>query len=436
LPKKIEGTTQTRVITTTTENGGEEQRDPRALSQVSPQNESFFEKLSAIPESEWAGKHTSVTVYRKDPPADPQRPDRTTYAFKKESAFSEDFVASRFGGGVYEYWFKEGTDLKSRGFFSIGGAPKPPTLWNVAGGMPQAPAVPGSVGAEKSPELVGLLKDMMDKLNSGASTEQLKATFRDAQDVMKTTYTESLKNLASKDHDGDMLDRMIKLGVLKTVGGSSSLIETITVLKELGLVGEKKEDLLDQIEKIKTIGDVLGWSKGGGGDDDWRISLARNLPDVLGGIERVTVNIVNAIQQSKGQPGASIAPAAAQPGQQSPQNANPPQNAAQPQNPQEVTPQAQQAALDAFIKTKLVQFFTQRSGKVKSDEVMTLEEVVNWMDHTAPEMVDYLSSLPADVVAAQVSKDGILAQITNDPDGKKWIAELLKEMKAEAVGAE
>lgn len=429
MPKRVEGATQRKIIETTTQTvGAEESQDPRSLSQTSPQNEAFFESMEAIPETEWQDKHLSVTVYRREPPADPQRPDRTTYAFKKESLFSPAYVASNFGGGVFEYWFKEGTALKTRGFFSIGGAPKPPSLWNVSGSVVQ-PAAGASVPAEKTVELTALLKDAMDKLNSGAGIEQMKSSFATIQDMMRDAYSASLKGIAERNPDGDMLDRLIKMGVIKTGNNNSSnLVETITVLKELGLVGEKKEDLLDQIEKLKTIGDVLGWNRGGaGGDEDWRVSLARNLPDVLGGIERVTMNIVSAIQQAKG-----TAPAI-QPG-------NPPAQppATQPaatQPPQGITPEAQQAALDAFIKTKLVEFFQARPGAVDSAQEIAVEEVVNWLDHTAPAMIDYLSALPADVIVTQISGDPILRTISVDPAGKKWITDLLKEMKAEPVEA-
>lgn len=416
MPRQVNASTQRKIIETTIENAAGEEQDPRVVSAQSPQNEDFFQMIADIPATDWTNKRISITVYRKEPPVDTQRPDRASFAFKKETAFDESYVSGRYGGGLYEYWFKEGGNLKARGFFVIGGAPKSPAEWNQEAKLQPA----AFAGGEKNSELVSVIKDLIAKAQN---PDEMRKSMENALEIMKTAYMKSAETVAAQRGTGDAdgfdkaIDRLVKLGLLKTGNSQDNMLQTIAMLKELGLVGDKREDLLDQIEKIKAIGDVLGWSGGrGAGDEDWRIALTRSAPDILGGLERITTNIVQAIQAGRGQPVQQNPPA------QPPATQPPPAQLPA----QQVSQQAMQQALDGLVKGKLIEFYR--------DEIEP-EEVVMWLELTAPAMVDDLKKFDADQVHKFFLTDPLLQEIGKEPGCKLWIEKILKEMKAEPVGA-
>ena len=289
-----------KVVTT------EEYQSPEAPPQPSGEypDEDVFEYMAAIPQEERA--NTKIYVYQVEPSVSRvEGAPAYLKIFSGESPFTyEDLKklapqAVRFRSKIFR------PNAEPKIFPNIFVAPQ------AVQPVPQKP-----VPAEGGPELVTLLKDMIDKSNSGAGVDQLKESFHHIQEMMRTSYTESLRTIAQQKPEGEagMIDKLIKLGLLKTGNDQGGILETVGVLKQLGLIGEKREDVFDQIEKLKTMGELLGWSTGGhgGGEDDWRISLAKNAPDILGGIERVTLNIVQAIQQAR-VPAGTVPPPALNP---------------------------------------------------------------------------------------------------------------------------
>jgi len=63
------------------------------------------------------------------------------------------------------------------------------------------------------------------------------------------------------------------------------------------------------------------------------------------------------------------------------------------------------------------------------------EDVVMWLEMTAPQMVDYLKQFEPDQVHAFFLNDPLLSEIGKEEKCKMWIRGLLREIKAEPVGA-
>jgi len=384
-----------------------ENQGPRPEDQIgeTPGDISLWDYMKALPEEEW--QRQTVYVYQTHPSVT-RKDGEPAYLERFGAPFDEDVIRALAPmGSKFKAIVKRVGQVPLN--FSFAMVPR----------HTAAAYAPPANPADKGNDMVTLLKEMIEKSNSGAGVDQLKESFSHIQEMMRSSYTESLKTIAQQKPEGEagLIDKLVKLGVIKT-GGQGGILETVGVLKQLGLIGEKREDVFDQIEKLKTMGELLGWSTGGhgGADDDWRISLAKNAPDILGGIERVTLNIVQAIQQARAPQGA--------PPPNAPGDAQKPALAAQ--QPEPIPASVMQAALDSLVKSKLIQFYK---------EEIEPEEVVAWLDLTAPEMVDYLKKFEPEQVHAFFKTDTILSQIASEEKCKPWIEKILAEMKAEPVEA-
>jgi hypothetical protein len=241
--------------------------------------EDFWKYIQSLTDDDWKTHH--VTLYRY--PLGQPKPDklgRYVKTYKHGSPLlSEEQIFEEFGGSQYTALLKGPKDGRSwmliaTHSWEMDGPSKNP--WQVstaAAGVPSNSDLASTLqvvlqnlkAAERSPNLGGdpALKESI------ALIQQLTAAMPKPEGVK-----ELVAGLASlKALTGDS-------------GGKNSIIETIQVLKELGLVGEKRRSLSEELKDILEIAASVGGNGGGGGGRiDWPTALVQNLPGIL---EKVT----------------------------------------------------------------------------------------------------------------------------------------------------
>ncbi len=369
-----------------------------------PGDVDLWDYMRSLPETEW--QKTTIYLYQIEPSVT-RKEGEPAYLKKFGGPFDEDAVRQIAPQGTrFKAIAKRVGEAPTNFFFAM--VPQP--------GVAAQPAA-----AQSSNELVPLLKELIAKAQSG-NTEEMLATFRQAKEIMNTTYTESLKTVAAQkgDPEGQLLDKLVKLGLIGGRGGEGGgLLETITALKSLGLIDTERKSPLDQLLELKDVARTFFGGGGSGDDDDWKKILARSAPDWMGHLEGMTRNIAQALAGVRAPQGQQPPrPTAAQI-----EEAGPP---AQPQPPQQPAQDVMQNAMDTLIKAKLVEF---HHNEIPADEI------VDWLALTSPEMVDDLQKYESGQIMAYFQSDPVLRQIGSGPEVKAWIEAVLKEMKESQVEA-
>jgi hypothetical protein len=262
-----------------------EERDPievdvkPAAVPVQP-NREFWKYIQSLTDEDW--KSHKVTLYRY--PLGQVKPDKLGRYVKTYKAgnplLSEDQVYEEFGGSQYTAMLtgpKDGQKsmLIACHNWEMDGPVRNP--WQISAGTP-AGGVPS--------ELASTLQVVLDKLSAAqrsanpAADPAVKESISLIQQLTSAFKPQGITELVS-----GLADLQKLTGASN---GSSNIRETLTLLKELGVIGERPRSLAQEIKEVLEIAGLLG---NGGGEArpgarvDWPTALVQNLPGIL---EKVT----------------------------------------------------------------------------------------------------------------------------------------------------
>jgi hypothetical protein len=219
-------------------------------------------------------------------------------------------------------------------------------------------------------------------------------------------------------------------------GGGNSIVETIKVLKELGLVGEKKRSLAEELKDMLEVTAMLGGG-GGGGKMDWATTLVQNLPTILEKATPIADKFADAarnnarvaeIRSGRVPAPAALPPAtppapalvvpAAAPAAESPA----PRTVAAPETEPAGGPATFVAPNLIWVKARAVQLFAAgKSGDL----------IAEWLDTLDDELGNFLGSMDEDKFAEFVKTDPILKEIATAPRFAEFVAQFVDYFSAE-----
>jgi hypothetical protein len=252
---------------------------PPAPVDVAP-SEDFWRYIEQLSEEDWKKHHVSLYRYPLGQ-TKPQKLGRYIRTYKADAPLkSEEQVFEEFGGGQYDALLRgpgaEGrVTLIAKQSWEMDGPVKNP--WQSSG--PTAP------GAPSNSDLASTLQVVLQNLKAAERSPNL-----GGDPALKESIALIQQLTAAMPKPEGVKELVAGLASLKQLtgdgGGKNSIIETIQVLKELGLVGEKRRSLSEELKDILEIAASVGGNGGGGGGRiDWPTALVQNLPGIL---EKVT----------------------------------------------------------------------------------------------------------------------------------------------------
>lgn len=281
-------------------------------------------------------------------------------------------------------------------------------------------------------------------------------------------------------------------------GGDSNIINTIRVLKELGLVGQPPPNpmatmvemmkfakemgfmgggnaltgLKEQIELVKTLADAVGSGGGGGKTDIWG-TLVSKAPEIIDGLGNIVGKVkdvqseatrqldikartatqiaqINAQRAAQGQPplpAESVAPAAenvsAAPhpaGTLHTVSVDQASAAAHaPANGSAgISNDQQEQVLANFLKHRVVEMISkyQDPDGALDPAAYTAADVLTWVEDFDPRIVEFLSTLGPGGFEQFFTNDPILNAAVALPQWPKWFSEACDDLYAEAAAAQ
>jgi len=398
----------------------------------------FWEKLQATPPEDW--EHITAYLnpyddrYKDDNRPWNKPPKGASYLEIYTQPFTIQDVKERFGGGAY--WVMVNYDNRNcySGKFRIKG---PPKLEGVAApaqnptddrykefliDLVQQQMADVKAGLTKPDAAVDRVMELMAKAND-ATVEMLKAQIPKQIDAMTQLSL--------------ILDMLNKLQPAKpeSSGGSSDLLKTVATLKELGVIPKPNENpfggVKDLLESFKGLG-IMSIGGGGGGRDDWKVSVANVLPQILGHVEGIVSKIVTGIVQTRpASPVQAAQNAAAQvrpgttlvgqrapaPGAGTPAPAAPgmaPNPAPAPAGDEAAQIQQAQVTIETWMWVRLVQLF---QAGTRGDDV------ASFLQMSSPEAATYFGSQDVPQLESMIAQHPILSQMASHPRLKKFLEE-------------
>ena len=435
-----------------------------------------LEYLAKLPDDQL--ELTSVKLYRLEPATQGQ-----TGYFKKIGwgtnepceRIDEDWIASRWGGGVYR--IRVQTKEGPCGFDQVTVAGPPKLLPNQATYAAPANGGPAATGST-DPALVQLLEKLIDRIDSRVAPAPTSTAAQDAgigvvAEAAKQGFAilaEQLKRPAggeksAREEIGELL------GLMKALKPEESDLDKAVkaaMIKKLteGDASQSK-DLLAQVKALAEIGEFLGWNRGaGGGKFGWAdlgqtlLEKGPEILDRLGNISRDRVDYARA----RAEQATATAAAAKVARDLRRETASPPGPSGLPPRPTPVpTAPAPDAGLpmsaidgsappaggppsiapgintesDSFvqyIKARIVEMIREGAG---GDEI-----VIFLNGNRQQKFVDMIERFPAEQITAYLKHDAILREAAEDPDwpdvlreAKEYVARVAEEVAAAAPPA-
>jgi len=390
----------------------------------------YIETLNANPER-W--KTHKVSLYRYPlGQTKPQKLGRYIKTYKAENPLvSEDQIFDEFGGSQYDALLKgPGSDgittLLAKYSWEMDGPVKNP--WMTSSSATQTPP-PSDTAA--------ILETLLRHL------QNLQTSKNPAQDPAVKDSIALIQQLTTAMPKPEGVKELIAgLASLQQLtggagGGGNNLRETLTILKELGIVGGERKSLAQEIKDILEIsGMITGGGTGGGGKRDWVTSLIDNAPVILEKVTPIADKFADAARNNariaeiragrippaepaivtRPTPALTVpatATPAATPAAESPAS----RVVAAPETEPATTPRVnvQPPTLD-WVKARAVQLFT--SGKPG-------DAIAEWLDSIDEELGNFLGSMDAEKFSAFVKEDPILSQIATAPRFPEFVEQFV-----------
>jgi hypothetical protein len=223
---------------------------------------------------------------------------------------------------------------------------------------------------------------------------------------------------------GGLVTALASLDQLRGGGAKSELKETLELLRDMGIIGEKAEPKKSIAEELKGILEVADMMRGGGGRRDWVTSLIDAAPTIIekagGVLDKGAAIAENNRRIAELRRGVTVTertiPGAAQPAQPAVVR-----TVAQPETEPvapataEPTVVIQPPTFD-WLKARVVQLF--RDGKPG-------DVVAEFIDTVDPQLGNQFASLSRPALEQFISADPILGEIAAAPRYGAFVSEIL-----------
>ncbi len=258
-------------------------------AQVEPEEKSptwFWEKINSIPKDDW-GRLYNLLLMRQGSSKVPMADGYKGYLETFFAPVTLAEIKQKYGGGKYRMILEKNSRFVTSHDFDIEGAP----LYDLTRERPSASP---SAAAATDAKLLNILESQISRLNEQLAASQAAGKQNPALDqaitILSTAYKEGLAAIGSN------------------VTGGGSILDTIKMLKELGLVGGSSQndvlmgallkplieklitpiDPMSQMTQFLTIFEKLDALRGSGGDSkarDWKAMAVEGLiqkgPEIL-----------------------------------------------------------------------------------------------------------------------------------------------------------
>lgn len=421
-----------------------------------------------------------VLVFRLGDSKVPMQPGEKGYLDMFTQPFTIADIRSRYGGGKFRLILEKNSRYKNTHDIEIEGAPIYDMRRERPGGSPAAahgnPSGAGDTSAIGQQLITILREEMARNREAGGGNGVSEATI------------EMMSKAA-----GSAVD-MVKESVGK--GGGGSILETITVLKELGLIGQPapapavpNNNVMDTIRLLKELGvigapalaaavdpsaqltqfltvfeklDALrGTAGGAAGKRDWKETLAEkaldHVPELIGVFKETRDSNLQLAAQRRGLAEAQrdtatalrgISPAAPNGAAQSPHAA--PQGAESTRSAPVSAAPMRTVRLDGSGEPASIETVVDNARgfdgsnpafvewiKRRLVELVKIgqggESIVDWLDGSLPGYSDQLSAASAEMVTSFMRADPILAEAAEHPRWPEVLAEAREYLKENAT---
>lgn len=411
----------------------------------------FFDKITAIPSELWA-KENILELHRLEPKL-PGVPGSKGFIDVFTEPVTKTLIKSRYGGGKFRLILLKNSKYQTCHDFDIMGDPI------YARGREIPPNGDGPAGNLEGRLLNMLetnLKEMKEEVRRREANGQPDTAFEKSVDLLNTAYTTAIHNVQREPASPtallkDLVETAQKLGMFTSGnGGGGNILETIKVLKELGVLGGgAQQNPLEQLNLFLGIFekiDALRGEAGGGRRGDWKQVLAEraaeHLPQIItaigapGRAPRAVAPQRPQIPPAAAQPQAPPAPVAVQQVQPAQRRMPAP---AVPSGPLRVVPAEEGSVAPANAQaeeqpaTSAVEVITDEEfyiAGVKRRVVQLVRNgdvdgtmVVDFLEMAWPQAVNYLEAFPAEEVTKFFSQDPILAAAVEMPHWQRVLQE-------------
>lgn len=395
-----------------------ETRDPvevqvkEPAAPIAPQRE-FWKYIKSLTDEDWKTHH--VTLYRY--PLGQTKPDKLGRYIKTykhgNPLLNEEQVYEEFGGSQYVAMLKgEGGGLIARHEWEMDGPQKNPWQSSPSGG-----AAPTN-GNELAATLQVLLPQLRNALQQSPNAES--PAIKESISLIKQLTDAMPKQQGIAELVTGLADLKKLTG---ETSGSSSLKETLSVLKELGIIGGERRSIAQEVKEILEIAGMMSGGGGGGGRRaDWPTALVENLPGILEKVTPIADKFADAARSNArvaeiragGRPGPITTTTTVPAALPAPQPAAARVPAAESPAPRAVAaPETEPVGAETvrppnmtWAKAKAVQMFLKG---------LPGDEVAGFLDQLDDQLGAYLASMDETNFRAFVEGDAILKQIAGAP---------------------
>lgn len=432
----------------------------------------FWDLINGISKDDWGSKYDLLLLRRGESKV-PMATGEKGFLDQFIQPVSLPIIKQKYGGGLFRIILNHNGHFKTSHDFEIEGQP----LYDSRRERPvNAPAAAGGSDSALAQQIVTMLREEMSRNreaqgNNPASEAAIGLVTNGAAKVIDMIK----ENSTGK--SGGILETITVLKELGLIGqqqqpAGGGVVETIKVLKELGLIGTAPAaaagNLTDQLTQLLTVYEKLDAVRGsgGGGKADWKETLAskamEHLPEVVSvfretrdsNVERAKAERERAVAQrqtaevlrtiSPAASSAATSPHAAPQGVELTHSA--PVSAMRTVRLDGAASEQDLAAAAEVIAAAPAAFTEADPGFVAwlKHRLVALvcmgqsgESIVDFLDGAAPGYSDQLNSAPAAMVTAFMRNDPILRAATEHPRWETTLAEARDYLKdgAEADAA-
>lgn len=396
-------------------------------------NQDFWGYIATLDPEDWNNHRCDLYRYPLGE-MKPQKLGRYIKTYKRGTPLvSEEQILEEFGGGQYDAMLKRDKSLVARHSWEIEAAAKNPAANS---GIPAATAAPS--------ELAATLQVVLQNLKQASSAPNAAESPAIKESI--SLIQQLTQAMPKQQGVGELVSALADLKKLTGGGdgGQNSIIETIKVLKELGIVGGERKSLASEIKEIMEIAGMMGGGGGGGAKRDWVTSLIDNAPTILEKVTPIADKFADAAASNRrvaelrsgvipaatptNRPAPALvapttAPAAATPAAESPASRVVTMPETEPATPAGAQPQFVAPNLE-WVKARAVQLFA--AGKPG-------DAIAEWLDSIDEQLGNFLGSMDAEKFAAFVKNDPILGQIATAPRFQEFVEQFVDYFAAESV---
>jgi hypothetical protein len=431
----------------------------------------FFDKISVIGPEEWAKAYV-VELHRLEPKL-PGVPGSKGYLDVYTEPITLAQIKARFGGGKFRLVLMKNSKYVTSYTFDVVGDPI------YARGRELPPDGHGTNGDGSTAllqQFVGVLRDELarsrENVPNSATDEAIKLLTSASEKAMDVV----VKQIPATANPTAQLESLVttakNLGILGGNNGGG-VLETVRVLKELGVIGGAATSPQNPLEQLKLFMDIfekidaLRGDSGGGRRGDWKSVLAEKAAEVL----PTVLENMSDTQRRRGAAGQrpQVRQEPARPSVSPNVTPAPPQRVAMPAavnrvvHPSAAPPPAASFRVVASDEstddrartgTSAPVVADQSSGAANTDdatisatvEIMPTEQeiyvtgvkrsivecmrngddgdmIVDYLERAWPEAVNWIEALPAEQITKFFANDPILSRVVADPRWETVLAQ-------------